>query len=423
MKKIAILLSGVILSQAVTMDELFEGLKQQYITKIDNINAKKAIISEQKVKSNYYPKIDLFGSYTHYNSPTGLKPIDPIETAKLTKNDDALPFSQNIEKIGIKLSIPIFMKELSSLSQKAKFLAKNAKLKKRLNFYENEAVIVAQNASLEYLNNLLIALNKTKESLMITRKELEIAVNSGRKAGISIDKIDEKLNSLDISINNINIKKESLIANIENLTGIELKNSVSMIQISDIKKDEIFALKPLKEVLNASNMDYQASKEKRYYPKVAFNMMWSENYTSDTINNKNDNEGYGYYQIALTMPLFDKSNDMDIQLKKIKLLKDKLKFQKTKHSLTIEAKKLQKELEYLDLSKKLSLKNIENRKKLLKYAKIAFEEGRMTEEDYLIYEDKLLQARANYYEVIAQHWQNLAKLAVIYGNNLKGIIK
>jgi len=422
MKKIAVFLSFVML-QATTISDLFKGLENQYRTKIDNTNIKKTTLTKQKIESNYFPKIDVFGSYTHYNSVTGLKPIDPITANKLTKNGDALPFGQTIEKVGIKLSIPIFIKELSTLAKKAKYLTSSAKLKKRLNFYQNEAIVVAQNASLEYLTQLLVALNQTKKSLLITRDNITIAVNSGRMAGIVLDKIDEKLNSLDIAINNVNIQKEELISNIENLTGIRVEKPVKMEKVKEIQKNEIFALKPLKEVLNASNMDYKATKEKRFYPKILFSTMWSENYTPNTINSKSDSEGYGYYQIAINMPLFDKSLSSDIELKKIEVLKNRLKLQNTKHSLMIEIKKLQKELKLLTISKKLSLKNIQNRKKLLEYARLSFEEGRMTEEDYLKYEDNLLQAKANYYKVIAKCWQIMAKIAVLYGNDLKGVIK
>ncbi len=414
---------SVVCLNATTITELFNALSNQPITKIDTINAKKAMINKEKINSNYYPKINLFGNYTHYNSNTYLKPIDPIEISRLTKNNDALPVAQNIGKIGITTSIPIFIKELSTLSKKADLLANSAKLKKRLNLYQNEAMIVGFNASFEYLDNLLLALNQTEESLKETKRDIEISVKAGRMAGIAIDKIDEKLNNLDISINSIKIKKETLISNIQDLTNIELRNPVSMQLSSNIDKNEIFALKPLEKVLEASNLDLKATKEKRYYPKVSFNAMWSENYTNNTVNNKVANEGYGYYQIGLLMPLYEKSLDADMQIDKIDIIKDKLKLEKTKQNLEIEAKKIQKELNLLEISKDLTLKNIKDRENLLKYAKVAFDEGRMTEEDYLKYEDDLLQAKAKNYEINSQKWQNLAKLAVIYGNDLKGVIE
>jgi len=424
MKKFSILvfILTAINLQAVTIKELFNAIKKQPTTQIDEISSKMATIAQGKVDSQYYPKVNLFGNYTHYNSPTNLIPLDPDATAKL--KGQSIPFSKDIQKIAISASVPLFVKELGDLSQKAKYLAKSAILKRKLNFYQNEALVLGSNATLEYLENLLLSLKATKKSLITTKNNLQISMNSGRMPEIAIDKIDEKLNQLDITINNIDIKKEKLIANIEKLTGLEIKSSAKMELVSNIKEGEIFALKPLQEVINASQSDYKATKAKRYYPKVALNAMWSENYTQDDSRLGNSvHEGYGYYQLEISMPLYNKSEDLDMQLKKIQIMKNKMKFAKTEQSLKTEAKALQKELTLLEKSKKLKEINIQKRKDLLKYAKVSFDEGRMSEEDYLVYEDGVISAKSSYYETVSQQWQNRAKLAVIYGNNLKGVVK
>jgi len=426
MKKLSILVFIVVAInlQAVTMSELFNAIKKQPTSKIDEISSKMATIAQERVNAGYYPKVNLFASYTHYNSPTNLRPIDPIESGKLMTQGKSLPFSQTIQKIGIGATVPVFIKELGDLSQKAKYLAISATLKKELNFYQNEALILGSNASLEYLDNLLLSLKGTQKSLFKTKNDLQISVNSGRMPAIAIDKIDEKLNQLGISINNVNIKKETLISSIENLTGLEIKSPAKMEIITNVKTSEIFALKPLQEVINASMSDYKATKAKRYYPKVAFNVMWSENYAGDDVRlGKSVHVGYGYYQLGVSMPLYNKGEDVDIQLKKIQIMKNKMKLKKTEQALKTQAKALQKELILLEKSKKLKEINIKKREDLLKYAKVSFDEGRMTEEDYLVYEDGLLSARSSYYETVSQKWQNIAKLAVIYGNDLKGVVR
>jgi outer membrane protein TolC len=408
--------------QAVTIHKLFNAIKKQPSTKIDEISSKMAQIAQNRVNAGYYPKVDFFASYTHYNSPTNLIPLDPDTTAELA--GQPLPFAQTIEKFGIGASVPLFIKELDGLSQKAKYLAKSAKLKKELNFYQNEALILGSNATLEYLNNLILSLKATQKSLLKTKNDLQISVNSGRVAGIAIDKIDEKLNQLDISLNNIDIKKATLISNIENLTGLEIKEPAKMELITDVKEGEIFALKPLQEVIRASQSDYEATKAKRYYPKVALNFMWSENYTqSDSRLGDSVHEGYGYYQLGISMPLYNRGQDVDMQIKKIQIMKDKMKLKKTEQELKTQVKALQRELVLLERSKKLKKTNIQKREDLLRYAKVSFDEGRMTEEDYLVYEDGVLSAKSNYYETVSQKWQVIAKLAVIYGNDLKGIVK
>jgi len=410
--------------QAVSIGNLFDAIEKQPSTKIDEISSKMANIAQKRVNAGYYPKVDLFASYSHYNTATNLRPLDPLATGALIANHKPLGFANTIQKIGINATIPVFVKELGSLSQRAKYLAKSASLKKRLNFYQNEALILGTNATLEYLDNLLLSLKATQNSLLKTKKDIEIAVNSGRTPAIAIDKIDERLNQIDISINSIEIKKATLVSNIENLTGIEIKKPAKMELVSQIKKGDIFALKPLQELIKASMSDYKATKEKRYYPKVALNLMWSENYAQDDVNTGGSvNLGYGYYQLGLSMPLYNRGEDVDMQLKKVAIMKDRMKLKKSEQELKSEAKALQKSLKLLEKSKKLKKLNIQKREDLLKYAKVAYAQGSMTEEDYLVYEDGVLSAKSSYYETLSQSWQNIAKLAVIYGNDLRGIVR
>jgi len=421
---LTILFMVVVNVNATSIKDLFRALKKQPVSKVDEEVAKIARVAEQKVKAGYYPKVDLFGAYTHYNSPTNLRPLDPLATAKLNASGAPLPFAKTIQKVGIKATIPLFVKELSSLSQKVKHLAKSAKFKKRLNFYQNEAVIVASNASLKYLDSLLVALKGTKSSLQKTRDDLKISVDSGRTPAIALDKIDEKINQLDISINNIKIKRTELLSNIKTLTGIELKQPVPMELVRQINKGSIFALKPLEEVVRASTSDYKAAKEKRYYPKVALSLLWSENYAQKDVKfDKDVHRGYGYYSLGVSMPLYNKSLDSDMQIKKIAVMKDKMKLQKVKDELKANANALQKQLQLLISSEKLKKDTIKKEESLVKYAKVAYKEGRMTEEDYLRYEDALVGAKSNYYEAVSKKWQTIAKLAVIYGNDLEGVIR
>ncbi len=426
MKKFLILFFTMVVVnlQAVSITDLFNAINKQPTTKIDVISSKMAKIAQERVNAGYYPTVDLFANYTHYNSPTNLRPLDPLSSSRLIAHGQPLPFAQTIQKVGIGASVPIFVKELGDLSNKARYLAKSAQLKKELNFYQNEALVLGSNANLEYLDNLILTLKATQKSLLKTKESIQISVDTGRMPGIALDKIDERLDQIGISVNNIDIKKASLISNIENLTGIEIKNPVKMELISEVKKGEIFALKPLQEVINASMSDFKASKAKRYYPTVAFNLMWSENYAQSDVNmGESVNRGYGYYQLGVYMPLYNRGEDVDMQLKQISIMKDRMKLKKTEQELKTRVKALQKDLILLEKSKRLREMNIQKREDLLRYAKVAFDEGRMTEEIYLTYEDGVLSAKSSYYEIVSQKWQDIAKLAVIYGNDLKGVVR
>jgi len=47
----------------------------------------------------------------------------------------------------------------------------------------------------------------------------------------------------------------------------------------------------------------------------------------------------------------------------------------------------------------------------------------MSEEEYLRYEEALLQAQSKLFEVEAKKWQALAQLAVIYGDDLEEVVE
>jgi len=410
--------------EARSVTELFNAIKHQPTTKLDELNVKMGELGVEKVNSNYYPKLDIFGTYSHYSSPTNLIPLDPLKAGRLSKEHKSLPFSETIGKIGILANMPIYIKELSDLSNKAKHLTKSARLKKRLNILKNEAIVLGSNASLSYIESLLSAMHSTKLSLMTTRKIIKVGVDNGRMAGIELDKLDQKLDELHITINSIEINKAKVISEIESLTKIDLKHSVSLNLKQKVKKDEILALKPLQELILASEDELKAIKAKRYFPKVAFNLMWSENYSPDNVaKDESINERYGYYQIGVSIPLYDKSSDSDIEIQKVKILKDKMELSKTEQELKSQAKELGKKLKLLIKSEKLTKDNIYKQKKLLAYAKVSFKQGSMTQEDYLRYEDALLNAKAKEYQVISEKWQTIGKLGVIYGNDLTQIVE
>ena len=152
--------------------------------------------------------------------------------------------------------------------------------------------------------------------------------------------------------------------------------------------------------------------------------MWSRNYAQKDVRLHDDiSADYGYYQFGISYPLYNKSGNVDIQLKKIELLKNKMKLKQTEQELKSDIKNILAQLPLLEKSIVLTKQNIDKQQNLLKFAKVSFKQGRMTQEDYLGYEDGVLNAKAKYYEAIASRWQSIAKLTVIYGINLKGVIR
>jgi hypothetical protein len=104
-------------------------------------------------------------------------------------------------------------------------------------------------------------------------------------------------------------------------------------------------------------------------------------------------------------------------------MKERNRYLEAANSLKVEAKRVEQEIEILEHSLKLARKNMKHKKELLQLAKAKLKNERIRYEEYLRYEDSLAEARALYYKYSSLIWQSRARLAVIYGNDLKGIVK
>jgi len=116
-------------------------------------------------------------------------------------------------------------------------------------------------------------------------------------------------------------------------------------------------------------------------------------------------------------------NYTQIEQARADLQKEKFRLAKTRQELEAKARALKSSLRLYARSIELAEKSVANRKSLLAYAKVAFDTGRLSEEEYLRYEDGLLDAQSRLFEARAKRWQTLAQLAVIYGDDLAEIVE
>jgi len=116
---VAIAAALALQSEAATMTELFRALKKNPVTRMDLKNSDYAGLAAKKVKDAFYPTASLFATYEHYSAPTNLRPMSPVESTRLAKERAPLPFATDIERLGGKISMPIFAKELFALSDQA----------------------------------------------------------------------------------------------------------------------------------------------------------------------------------------------------------------------------------------------------------------------------------------------------------------
>jgi outer membrane protein TolC len=423
MIKVLIALSIPYLLSAYTINELFDALKVHSQTKSDEIVVKKAEIASSEATSLLYPTINLFATYDNYSSPTNMKPIAPNVLKPMLSNQAiAQPYSYNIYKTGANFSMPIFVKSIYTMADKAKAMQKSAKAKKRINLLQNEALIVGSNATLVYLDELKKSLDLKEKSLLETKKTLKVKVENGRVSASALYKIDDSLNQISISKNNIDLQSKKLVSSIEAITGIKLKSGIAMEQINNLSKNSLGSLKPLQEKIKASRLGVEAQKEKLYPSLVAHG---SYSYSSAIAYNNDDeaNEEYGDVGVILNIPLLAMSQYDAITKSKLELRSDEIELEKLRDELSAKADMLEASLPLFENSIELSSKSIKNKQKLLEIAKASYNMQRLSTEEYLRYEDDVVDAKAKHYLAKAQKWQALMELAVIYADNIEEIVK
>ena len=97
--------------------------------------------------------------------------------------------------------------------------------------------------------------------------------------------------------------------------------------------------------------------------------------------------------------------------------------QKLQNELDVKAKRLSGMIPLLQNSLKLYKKSVENSEKLLKIAKVSYQNDRLTTEEYLRYEDEVVSAKAKYFKAKTALIQTKLELAVIYGNDIEELVK
>ena len=424
MRKIFVALSVAASLQATTLPELFSALKNHAQTKADEMQVKRAKVAHTLATSKLYPKIDLFATYDNYSTPNGMIPLAPDHMLGLVKDPSkpSQPFSYNIYKAGAKFTMPIFVKSIYTMANKAKAMQRSAKAKKRIDLLQNEAVIVASNANLLYLKELARSLELKRKSLLETKKTIRIKVETGRAPESALYKIDDALNQIDIAKNNIDLQKEKLISSIESLTGIHLDTPVEMHQAGELHFESMGALRPLQEKLKASKIELSVQKEK-LYPSVFAHGSYAYSRAKAYNTHDNINEEFGNIGVVVDIPLLAMDQYKSIEKAKVEYEADSVELEKTQAQLQAKAKMLKETLPLLDRSIALAQKNIKNKEKLLDIAKVSFKSGRLPAEEYLRYEDEVVSAKAALYEAEAKKWQSTVELAVIYANNIEELVK
>ena len=408
---------------ASTITDLLNALEHRPEHRLDTLDVEKSALGKQAVRDKLMPTVNLYGGYEIYSSPNGMLPVAPNEMIRMVKDQSiGQPFSKNILHEGVNFTWPLFVKSVYTLEDKAELLNLAAKEKKKLNLIQREAVVVGSVAQLRYLESLKSALQAKKRSIMQTELSTRMKVKEGRAPQSAIFVLNSHINELDISMNTLEQNINLLASKIETLTGIYIKGSIAMRKRRSLRKGEIFALRPLRQKVAASKKGMQAADE-AYIPSIVTKGNYAFSQADAYNNGKSVREEFGMAGIYISMPIFDNSKSTASQQAKVAYLQEKTNLDKTEHDLIVQAKQLDRELRLLKQSIALAQKSVSDQNRLLKIAKVSLKNETITQEEYLRYEDALANAKANLYNFQARQWQDLAQLAVIYGNDLKEIVK
>ncbi len=283
---------------------LFDSLKTHPAAIADSIDMMKALTGKRIANGMLFPKIDAFGTYDYSTSPSGMLPIAPNELLSMVKDPSvAQPFSQNIMRVGASASMPIFVKSIYTMASKAKTMYKAAEAKRYINLLKNEAMIVGLNANLKFMNGMITALDKKKQSILKTKEIIEIKVNSDRAPKSALLKINNALNQIDLAKSSIELKKANAITLIQSLTGVYLEKEVNMTQIGTYQAGELKALDPLRDKVEAERLGMRAEREK-LYPMLIARGNYNHSMASAYNNGGDVNKDYTTVGLVLKVPIF-----------------------------------------------------------------------------------------------------------------------
>ncbi len=405
-----------------TITDLFNALQEHPVTELDTLQTRASELKNQSVYDRLYPVINGELGYQEFSSPTNWRPVVPTESGRILANNEPLPFSDSLSRMGATLSLPIFVKELFTLGKQTASMIDSAKAKKRLNLLENQAILIASDAHLIHMTSLEKSLIARRASLEKTRADVVMKVNNGRIPETEKIRMDEAITLLNLGYNDTLQQEIDLKKRIESLTSMYLEQPVPLQQNGEISDDTLFALKPIQESMKAKEFGVQAAKDK-LYPSIVGSARWFHSY-GEGYNTGEDVDGeYGFYGVSIQMPLFNKPTYTAIELAKIELRREKTRLSKTEIELQAQARRLKDSLKLLQSSKDLARKSVENERDLLEVAKISYGSRRMNQEEYLRYEEKVLSAEAKLYLTEARWWETFGTLAVLYGNDLRQLVK
>ncbi|RLB90858.1 MAG: hypothetical protein DRH26_08935 [Deltaproteobacteria bacterium] len=405
---------------ATTITDLLDAVAKQPAVAVTELEIQESALNKQAVTDSLYPKFSLFGRGEMYNSPTNLRPMSPTEVNIAA--GESIPFSRNILRYGLAVQMPVYTGKIYALRDKLDVLTQKAKVENRINLVTRQAGVVAINSSFQYLTNLDKAVSARIKSLERTRDDLRLKVKNGRSSEAELMKINNLLIELSQQENDLQSMVLDVQQNLNKLTDVKIFLPVSMEMDTPFENSTFIGVQKDELQVTAAQKQMAVAKA-AYYPVVSLYGTLSGNdgeayNTGDAIHRDYHSAG-----LVVSFPLFDKTLKTQKSIAGVQLAKARNQLDNTKIEVNAVFENLQQKLPIVERSLELAKQSVKNNEQLLKIAKVSFDLGRTTTEDYLDYESRVLAAQATLHNAMNAKWQIIAQLAILYGTDLRGIIK
>lgn len=405
-------------AHAITIQEMLTAATRQPGLAVSELAAQEGSLREQAATTALLPRINGFGKAEFYNSPTNLRPMPPTEIN--VQSGDSIPFSRDILRYGLTLDMPLFVKSLYDLKQKAALLAEKASLAHVLELSSRKSAVVAANSGLTYLLSLDQAIDARLTSLAKTREDMQLKVQSGRTAEVELLKVESAVNDLRAQKNDLAAKILDIRKDLETLTGLDITEPAAMTMIGELVAAPYLGEKMAEKETAAAREEWQRSKSARY-PGLYLTGSLSGNDGVAYNTDEHIYRDYGFIGLTIQMPLFDQTLSVEQKIAQSKFHKAEKEMEATRINLAAQEKNFKGKLPVVEESRAIAAQSLANSEQILAVARLALEQGRTTTEEYLRQEAQVLAAKAASYQAENDKWRIITQLAVLYGADLQEI--
>jgi len=415
----ALALPAAAQAETFTIHGLLEAASRHPDVEVSELAAQEGDLRIEQAGAALYPKLSLFGKVETFNSPTNLRPMPPTEINVMA--GDSIPFSREILRYGLSLEAPLYVAKVYRLREKMRALAEKSSIAHQINRVSRQAAVVSLNSGYQALFQLEEAVAARRKSLAETRLTMRRKVDNGRAPEAELMKIDNSLIALEQQQNDLAGRDLDLKRELERFTGLEVTAPVDM-ALAAPPEGDLIGLQLEEAELAAQQKEVERARAGRY-PTLSLMGAVSGNegeaYNTDTEVFRS----YNFAALVLNLPLYDRGIGVDEALARVGAQKAAKKLAETRIELIAQEKNLQARLPVVEAGLTLAERSLANNRELLEIARVSYASGRTTTEEYLRYEAQVLEAQAAEAKARDEGWQIRAKQAVLYGTDLKGVVK